>query len=53
MSAPAGVLANFLPPSLTYIERFPEFSLYPLLTAALGFAQWFWLAPRIVSSVMT
>jgi hypothetical protein len=53
MSMPAGALANFLPPSLTYIESFPQFSLYPLLTAALGFAQWFWLAPRIVSSVMS
>lgn len=53
MSAPAGLLINFLPPSSIYIESLPEFSLYPLLMAALGFAQWFWLAPRLVSSVMS
>jgi hypothetical protein len=53
MSAPAGALANFFPPSSIDIEGLPAFSLYPVLTAAFGFAQWFWLAPRIVSSVMS
>ena len=54
MSYPAGMLANLFPAILPVrVEGSPELTLYPLLTVAFGFVQWFIVVPWLFGKVLT